>query len=565
MTAFAVIPARGGSQGVRRKNLRVVGGVPLVVRTIRAAHDAESVGRVVVSTDDPEIASVSRRAGAEVVDRPLHLAGPGVPVHAVVADAIAQLGGELGRVGDGPVVVLQPTSPFTDGPLIDAVVEALDSGPGFDSMETVTGHRHALYRADAEPLHREVVNRQHADVVAWRPTGAVKVTRRFPAEGGPLEGEPLVSGRHGLFDPEEEMTLHGDWAERYALDVDTPADFAVARDLASRGKVTFLVTAGADTGSGHLHRCLTLADELAHHDIGFDFMGEQAEWAVEVIRDRGYRLRHALAGHGDGRAPDLLVLDCLEGGLGDLRRLTLAAQSAGTRVVVLECLDSAVVQAADLAVNSLYTGPAPALCGPHWEPLRPEFAVCRPEGDRPTDDRVRVLVTFGGTDPSHLTERFAEVVRTVGSPVTDLRVLWPPGRDRPPPPNLTPPSGDWAMAESTQAWPLPLWEGSVSDALAWADIAVTSGGRTVLEAAAMSCPAVVVAAHEREEHHAPLPGMMWLGHHAQVTDAQVRGAVDWLARNPEERQARGARARAAVDPAGATVRLADMIDRLVRG
>lgn len=559
--AFAVIPARGGSQGVRRKNLRVVGGVPLVVRTIRAALEAESVGRVVVSTDDPEIASVSRRAGAEVVDRPLHLAGPAVPVHAVVADAIEQLGGSLGRVGDGPVVVLQPTSPFTDGRLIDAVVEAMDSGPGFDSMETVTGHRHALYRADAEPLHREVVNRQHADVVAWRPTGAVKVTRRFPAEGGPLEGEPLVSGRHGLFDPEEEMTLHGDWAERYALDVDTPADFAVARDLASRGRICFALTVGRDTGSGHLHRCLTLADELAHHHIDFDFAWADAEWAKELVEARGYRMAY----QGPDVRPDVMIYDCLEA---VHVSHVLSAQARGSRVVVLECLDPAVVQAADLAVNSLYTGPAPALCGPHWEPLRPEFTVCDTgvwtdadlaRIDERVEDmkaraphRMRVLVTFGGTDPSHLTERFAEVAKYATGIPSELKVLWPPGRDPLPPGGTILDHGH-------------LWEGSVSDALAWADITVTSGGRTVLEAAAMGCPAIVVAAHEREEHHAPLPGMMWLGHHAQVTDAQVRGAVDWLARNPEERQARGARARAAVDPAGATVRLADMIDRLVRG
>lgn len=523
----------------------MVGGVPLVVRTIRAALAAESVGRVVVSTDDPEIASVSRRAGAEVIDRPDRLAGPAVPVHAVVADALAQLGGDLGQVGDGPVVVLQPTSPFTDGPLIDATVAAMDSGPGFDSIETVTGHRHALYRADAEPLHREVVNRQHADVVAWRPTGAVKVARWFPAPGGPLEGEPLVSGSHGLFDPAEEMTLYGDDAERYALDVDTPADFAVARDLASRGRVLFAITVGRDSGSGHLHRCLTLADELAHHHVEFDFAWADAEWAKDMVEARGHRMAY----QGPDVRPDVMVYDCLE----EVQvQHVLSAQARGCRTVVLECLDPAVVAAADLAVNSLYTGPAPALCGPHWEPLRPEFAVGGERDDvagQADDPRVRVLVTFGGTDPSHLTERFAEVVASLGY---DLRVLWPPGRPE--------------LADFPEAWGgLDLWTGSVSDALAWADLAITSGGRTVLEAAAMGCPAIVVAAHEREEHHAPLPGMMWLGHHSHVADEHVRQAVGWLARNPEEQAARSSRARAAVDPAGATVRLADMIDRLVRG
>ena len=71
----AVIPARGGSKGVPRKNLREVGGVPLVVRAIRSAQAAASVDRVVVSTDDAEIAAVAFAAGADVVDRPADLAG----------------------------------------------------------------------------------------------------------------------------------------------------------------------------------------------------------------------------------------------------------------------------------------------------------------------------------------------------------------------------------------------------------------------------------------------------------------------------------------------------------
>ena len=74
MECLAVIPARGGSTGLPRKNLTMVGGVPLVVRAVRSALAASHITRTVVSTEDEEIANVARDADAEVVMRPAELA-----------------------------------------------------------------------------------------------------------------------------------------------------------------------------------------------------------------------------------------------------------------------------------------------------------------------------------------------------------------------------------------------------------------------------------------------------------------------------------------------------------
>ena len=70
MECLAIIPARGGSKGLPRKNLKTVDGVPLVARAVRSALAAGRITRKVVSTDDEEIANVAREAGAEVVMRP---------------------------------------------------------------------------------------------------------------------------------------------------------------------------------------------------------------------------------------------------------------------------------------------------------------------------------------------------------------------------------------------------------------------------------------------------------------------------------------------------------------
>jgi len=72
---MAFIPARGGSKGIPCKNVRLVGGKPLLAWTIEAALASDGIGRVVVSTDDPEIGEVAERYWAEVVWRPVELSG----------------------------------------------------------------------------------------------------------------------------------------------------------------------------------------------------------------------------------------------------------------------------------------------------------------------------------------------------------------------------------------------------------------------------------------------------------------------------------------------------------
>jgi N-acylneuraminate cytidylyltransferase len=138
----AVIPARGGSKRVPRKNLRVVGGLPLVAHSVLHALAAESVGAVVVTTDDAEIADVSRRYGAELVERPLELADDVATSESAVLHALD----ERRRQGhDDPdlVVLLQPTSPARRQGEIDSAVERLRR-EGADSLFSAAADR-ALY------------------------------------------------------------------------------------------------------------------------------------------------------------------------------------------------------------------------------------------------------------------------------------------------------------------------------------------------------------------------------------------------------------------------------------
>lgn len=104
---LALIPARGGSKGIPRKNIRPIAGKPLIAWTIEAARAVPGIERVVVSTDDPEIAAVAEASGADVpFMRPAELATDEAPGIAPVLHAVEML------PGHDTLILLQPTSPL---------------------------------------------------------------------------------------------------------------------------------------------------------------------------------------------------------------------------------------------------------------------------------------------------------------------------------------------------------------------------------------------------------------------------------------------------------------------
>ena len=126
---LGVIPARGGSKGVPRKNIRSLAGKPLLSWTIEAAQQSKRLDRWVVSTEDPEIAKVARQHGAEVLPRPSELATDEATTVSVLQHALEQLSAEV-------VVVLPPTSPVRREGLIDACIDKFFA-EGADSLGTV--------------------------------------------------------------------------------------------------------------------------------------------------------------------------------------------------------------------------------------------------------------------------------------------------------------------------------------------------------------------------------------------------------------------------------------------
>ncbi len=218
MKYLCVIPARGGSKGVPRKNVRLVRGKPLISWTIEQARNAAEHLRIVVSTDDDEIAEIARTAGAEVpFIRPSHLAGDSTSTEAVVLHALS----ELGATGYRPdaVMLLQATSPVRLPGTIDralAQFEATDC----DSLVGVVPQSPFLWRIGDSPVPQyDVRHRQRRQDLAeadvpQRETGSIYVTRTYLYE----QVNNRLGGRISLFVMDE---IEG-------IDIDTETDLLLA-------------------------------------------------------------------------------------------------------------------------------------------------------------------------------------------------------------------------------------------------------------------------------------------------------------------------------------------------
>ena len=262
----AVIPARAGSKAVKHKNVRVLGGRPLIRWTIDLAREMAEIDRVIVSTDGARIAEVARAGGAEVYDRPPALATD----TSLVADTLRDLIHRLRVEGETAeyMILLEPTSPFRAADDVRACIEQLARQP-FDSVATFT---EAALRPDKAwrldgPTPRPFI----AGADPWRPRQ--RTAEAYQLSGAayafsidllPSSGAAVLFGRCGAVVMPRER----------CLDIDDTHDFALAEDILSRNHASSFLPDGivygdelGSVGEGSLD--LDLVNHLGYalHDI----------------------------------------------------------------------------------------------------------------------------------------------------------------------------------------------------------------------------------------------------------------------------------------------------------
>lgn len=518
MKAIAVIPARGGSKGIPRKNLRDLNGVPLIAHTIRTALASGCFESVVVSTEDEEIAHVAAEFGARVHPRPLHLADDRATLDPVVYDAVQSVAEEFDIAA-----TLQPTCPLLGVETLRAAFQRMVDDPAIDTLISVVNDpRLAWVEKDSRivPAYQKRVNRQELPPY-YRETGAFFLSRM---------GCVTPSSRFGpnvaVFPiPEEE-----------ALDIDTMRDWWIAEKTLEARRVAIRVAGNREIGFGHIYRMLMIANRLLDHKLEFFIDSSDVE-AAQRVRDAFYPCCTAPAAELPDRIlefrPDILINDILDTTPNDV----LPYVESGVFVVNFEDLGEGL-RDAHLVFNALYETDSPhphVHTGPDYYCLRDEFAHTKP---RETSPRVeRVLATFGGADPSNLTLKTARALSPFLEEMqVDLRIVL----------GLAYPT-DWEadlrseIENSSVAHRVTIQRDVKSMAAEFksADLVLTSYGRTMYEVASMGTPAVLLAQNSRELHHVfgrEENGFFGLGLGVEVSEEQLLETVQLICGDGELRK-----------------------------
>ena len=234
MKCIAVIPARGGSKRIPRKNVLPIGGKPLIAWTIEAALDCENIDHVFVSTEDAEIARVSRHYGAEIIPRPVELALDTAASEPVLLHALDWLL-EVCNINPEYLAMLQCTSPLRGADVIERAIDKiieLDCDAVVGVHPTIDYYFSGALEGDRFMVDYDPLERLRTQDIArqYRENGSVYVTRSaFLRQTGCRMGGDT---RGVVMTPKE------------GLDIDNHHDLAVAQhhlDLLQRHSMSLPV------------------------------------------------------------------------------------------------------------------------------------------------------------------------------------------------------------------------------------------------------------------------------------------------------------------------------------
>ena len=215
MYIVTVIPARGGSKSIPRKNIVKLGGYPLIKYSIDYSLESDLVNQTIVSTDDDEIASIAIDMGADVpFKRPYKLAEDDVPDFPVIFHALQELEKDLDGMID-IIILLRPTSPLRPKGLIEEAVSMLENNPKASSVRAMTKSKEHFYRqwkkdgdyiqsfVEDQSVHEPYNIPRQFLPNSYFQTGDIEVIRRSTLINGSVSGDfvlPLMIDSEAVFD-----------------------------------------------------------------------------------------------------------------------------------------------------------------------------------------------------------------------------------------------------------------------------------------------------------------------------------------------------------------------------
>jgi CMP-N-acetylneuraminic acid synthetase/spore coat polysaccharide biosynthesis predicted glycosyltransferase SpsG len=499
MNVLVIIPARGGSKGIPRKNLRPLAGKPLIYYSINAGIRSKYKPDVYVSTDDEEIAFFSKSFGAQVYMRDPKLADDKVTLDPVIYEAYETISKASEKKYD-LIVTFQPTSPLVTSTDLDLAIEKMINSPEIDTVITAVNDTHLTWKlanGKYAPNYEKRVNRQQLPPV-YKETGAFLITRSHIIEPNKRIGATVSL-----------LELRTD----KAIDIDSYEDWNICEYLLNRKRIVFCLTGYNEIGLGHVYNCLVLASEILNHSVVF-LVDKKSQLAFDKISNSNYTVHlqesEDIVDDIVKLSPYLVINDRLDTEVSYVKAL----KEKGYKVLNIEDLGEGATLA-DSVVNAIYPEKNQLpnhYFGPDYFCLRDEFLISDPISIRP--DVSKVVLTFGGTDPSNLTRKtLAAIYQHCLISKIEIHVILGLGY---PPNNLE--------AE----FPLAIFYKNikaVSEVMKIADIAFSSAGRTTYELAALGIPSIILCQNERELSHFftnEENGFRSLGLGKQVSDESIK-------------------------------------------
>ena len=517
MRIIAVIPARGGSKGIPRKNLRLINGRPLISYAIRNAIESRYVTDVIVSTDSDEIAYEAEQCGAEVVRRDESISNDVTTLDPVIYDAVLKAEA-MKRCAFDVVVTMQPTSPLLRLQTLDGAIEAFLK-EGCDTVISVVNKPHLAWGKKGDtivPLYVERKNRQLLPP-HYLETGAFLICKRNIITPVSRIGENV-----SVYEVDEDESI----------DIDTKNDWVVSEALMQRKKIIFRADGNKKLGLGHIYNCITLAYRMTEHDI-LIVTHEDSHEGIAKLKESNlpYRVIQTEADIDQvirAFSPDIWVNDCLNTTKPYIRSL----KKKICRVVSIEDLGSGTTYA-DAVVNALYEEEHPldhVYSGHRYVCLRDEFLLERPKAFSPGVKNVFIM--FGGTDPSNLNRLVYNSLLSGNVDSRGIRFNFITGIGYDVSANGLcdhPECGIFIYPNVAR----------VTKYMKEADLALIGQGRTIFEVASMGVPSVVLAQNERETTHGFASmehGFLNLGLGKAVSQEVIENTLNWLIHTPEVRR-----------------------------
>ena len=475
MNILVVIPARGGSKRIPRKNLRLLGHKPLLYYSINNALKSKFEIDVFVSSEDDEILNTAVKFGAKTHKRNENIANDKTTLDPVIYDCYLHAK-NIEEKEYHIIATMQPTSPLLLTKSLDKAIQKIINDNEIDTIIAAKDATHLSWKKENDkylPNYTERVNRQYL-TPEFIETGAFLITRN-----------DIISENNRIGKNVDLALLSG--GEK--IDIDTYEDWNLCEYYLKRKHILFVVTGNSTVGLGHVYNTLLIANDILNHKVTF-LIDKKSELAFNAIKSKNY---HVIIQQNDDIIddvmlinPDIIINDRLDTSKEYMQQL----KKQNYKVVNFEDLGIGC-EVADVVINAIY--PEKDVLPNHYFGhdyfvLRDEFILSELKVVK--QDVKNILITFGGVDPNNYTEK---VIRTINGYCSENNI------------KVTVIAGfgyekyDTINEYSNVAVKQNV--SNISDYMLKADLIFTSAGRTVYEVASIGTPAIVMEQNKREMTH----------------------------------------------------------------